>query len=1675
MLAVRLSKLESKLKLGLLAGLLLSALGSAYAACQVSSGDGCSFNSHTWTFVTENRLPETIQSITPQDAGTQLSYTVKTPDTCHKLGNGGFKIDGISGGTTCKLGVHVKKGKAEGKVNIKLASGSAFNAAYKLPQPPHLKIIPNGATFKPGQHAHFQIKNQGGDMTQPVVIHRPDSLPQSVVQISDNTCQNTKLGEGDKCHVGIGAVSGVKNAYQGHLDVCAGEPCNDANKLGDIKVGVKPQAIGVQGPSFEPFIGQDFQLKVTNQSNASIKPAIDEIPNGVSQVDNSDNTCRGQTLQGGDSCYFVLRGDNRDLKGRSVQIQVKDLNDQVYGSESGSINFKQPQFKVTTEQDQSFYQPGETMTVNVKPIGGSIYKLKATNLQNLTQQSTTCQDDKQSTSCQSIFKVSDEPEVGKQAEVTFSSHYADDSQIQKEIAGFKLSIEDAQNHYTNAPLQLMVTTQSSQKLTGIAPQDLPNGIEKLDSGKDRCQGSLDPSDGSCHIYLQANNQLKNLSHQGKLIKVGADHASTQMQLVTFKPPFKLDLLNKKPSIGEKFELNVTNQSDNQVNNLKVEAPKGIKVLPQGCSEQGSLAPGSSCNFYLQVGDEPVNPNEQKTLTVVSDYGRNTSSPFTIKLPELKASLSPSGQLQMGKILTVTVASKSGNAKLQNIHYTGLKDLEPQGDTKQCDTVDPGSSCVFKFKAKTSGAGGTGKLTLVGEHSQSKQVSVSIADLPQLDVQLDPSSNLHIGKTLKVTIQAKQDDVSLENVTYKDLKNLEVTGDKKQCKLVKPGSSCVLEFKPQYSGAGGQGELTLTSEYAKDQQASVSIAKLPNLQLVEAPFFEEPTVQNIIIENTGTISPIQLTSFTKQQKTPAVGGGVYCYNNNLCDSVTEAEVPYSSQDGDIAPCGQFLQPGQQCQIQLRAPGNSWGTNLFEISGDFNNSPLVVPVNVIDSKVEVHSSDANHYSYLTKLNNDELPTWAGPTTNALKTYTVQIENKGPFDLNLTRKGSMFPTDNYQSLLTDQCSGKSVAKGNQCDIDILADSEGQGGGDNQLSGVLTLFNRNANREPLVALPIVNRACGYEDGGNPYYVADHLIRKIPNIEGTEPTNAKSRKKLEENHLLRVQGIYTANLQNGGKRDYKPLGSSVQANIDQASIASQKSAYVTDEPCWGAGAKGNIHFQSNSSTHYTDFQLQQYIPVSAWTSNSQYIQAYDDATYYKGKCGHDPEKIGERRYPFAVYRKLIIGGDFTHIDGVPNSTAIAAFGRIRGSSDKHNKLHSIATLSAGDSVNAMVMGSQDFYAAGFFDKISTRGYATQVNNIARYDGAIWHALGKGVTNKASSKPAVINTMTRDGNNLYIGGSFDTVGDGDKNSGGLAYWQIDKSLWQPITKNEGGSVRALLITDYNNKKTLWVGGDFKGGIGHVNLSNIDGLNIPSDNNLEPLSDGNHIIVSALAYDTKHHQLIAGGQFKVCDGDSCGYGLAVLDLAKANSSWQPFYAQVDGAPIVTSNLANGRIDSLLYFDAYNVDEASDNALLVGGTFYSGCDPNQCDKDDIQHAIKYDYDSKQWASFFSPPVNGSVQTQIYNNENIYLGGNFSTFGEISDKKMDIAQAGLSRDELPQLEAVGLGSSQAEVEGSEDKILGGSVKSMAFMDSVALSPLQDPLSEPIMGSIHHLHACKGVPKGH
>jgi hypothetical protein len=197
-----------------------------------------------------------------------------------------------------------------------------------------------------------------------------------------------------------------------------------------------------------------------------------------------------------------------------------------------------------------------------------------------------------------------------------------------------------------------------------------------------------------------------------------------------------------------------------------------------------------------------------------------------------------------------------------------------------------------------------------------------------------------------------------------------------------------------------------------------------------------------------------------------------------------------------------------------------------------------------------------------------------------------------------------------------------------------------------------------------------------------------------------------------------------------------------------------------------------------------------------------------------------------------------------------------------------------------------DIYAGGGFSQAGT--CTTGCLAIARWDGARWHALDKGIRQAITAMafdstgalyvagnaglekwddtawnwlgdPPIpvlgIETMAFDRNDvLYIGGSFKSI-QGCPDCWGIAKW--NGTAWAPLDRGIFGTVRALAV---DSKNTLYVGGDFQNITGSA--ANCDACRYIATWNgttWAPLASVPDKQVRTLLFDSAN-QLYAGGDF-----------------------------------------------------------------------------------------------------------------------------------------------------------------------------------------------------------------------
>jgi len=232
--------------------------------------------------------------------------------------------------------------------------------------------------------------------------------------------------------------------------------------------------------------------------------------------------------------------------------------------------------------------------------------------------------------------------------------------------------------------------------------------------------------------------------------------------------------------------------------------------------------------------------------------------------------------------------------------------------------------------------------------------------------------------------------------------------------------------------------------------------------------------------------------------------------------------------------------------------------------------------------------------------------------------------------------------------------------------------------------------------------------------------------------------------------------------------------------------------------------------------------------------------------------QVGSSTYPqvFALAvlgSDLYVGGIFRTADG--SATNIAKWSV---SANEWSPLGSGVSGYLGGLVFTLAVSGTDLYVGGIF-----RTADGSAANIAKWNGSAWSALGSGVS--GGELGGVVSTLAVSGPDLYVGGNFTTAGDSAANN--IAKW--DGSAWSALGSGllKTGGVGAIAVAG----RDLYVGGAFTtaGGTLATNIARWDG------SAWSALGSGvNNGGVSELA--VVGSDLYVGGNFTTAGGKASAY-------------------------------------------------------------------------------------------------------------------------------------------------------------------------------------------------------------
>jgi trimeric autotransporter adhesin len=394
---------------------------------------------------------------------------------------------------------------------------------------------------------------------------------------------------------------------------------------------------------------------------------------------------------------------------------------------------------------------------------------------------------------------------------------------------------------------------------------------------------------------------------------------------------------------------------------------------------------------------------------------------------------------------------------------------------------------------------------------------------------------------------------------------------------------------------------------------------------------------------------------------------------------------------------------------------------------------------------------------------------------------------------------------------------------------------------------------------------------------------------------------------------------------------------------------------------------------------------------NANYIAEWDGATWSAPSTGLIFQS-GVSAFAHDAFGNLYAAGTFTNAGGViiegiakREASVWAAFGSMGAGS-------LVSVPRDGLQINALVFdASGNLYAGGI---IASAG-GVSVNNIVKWDGSAWSALGAGITG------GTVNTMAIDSQgNLYVGGVKDSY-----SAGFVDKW--NGSTWSALGSGFSGydlwdNVYALACDKSGN---LYAGGSFLfvGGVSANDIAKWDG------NAWSVLGLGVSGTVNALAFDNSGNLYAAGGF-------TTAGGVSATNIAKWDGgNWSALGSGVTGGIVYTmafdsqGNLyvgGQGGPDSIGFVDTWNGSNWS--SIGTAGTLFANYGgPGSiaalaCDKFGNVYAggnfffiggVTANAIAKWDGNAWSPPgsaVGGWVSAEVFDSSgNLYVAGLDSAF--------------------------------------------------------------------------------------
>lgn len=275
--------------------------------------------------------------------------------------------------------------------------------------------------------------------------------------------------------------------------------------------------------------------------------------------------------------------------------------------------------------------------------------------------------------------------------------------------------------------------------------------------------------------------------------------------------------------------------------------------------------------------------------------------------------------------------------------------------------------------------------------------------------------------------------------------------------------------------------------------------------------------------------------------------------------------------------------------------------------------------------------------------------------------------------------------------------------------------------------------------------------------------------------------------------------------------------------------------------------------------------------------------------------------------------------------------------------------LGVNGTVLAIAINGSDIYVGGSF----TMAGNVNANNIAKWDGSAWSALGSGENNGTNGNVLAIAVS---GNCIYVGGNFSAAGGSSVNN--IAKW--DGNTWAALGSGTNGDVRAICASS----NEVYVGGVFAiaGGVSANNIARWNG------NTWSTLGSGSNNGANGPVYAiaVQESNVYVGGSFLTAGGVSAD-NVALWN--SSTGSWSPLGSGV------------------------NLDV---NALVVNGSdVYVGGMFTMAGSASAKKIVKWN--GNNWSALGDGMSGGDVNAIAIIGSELYAGGSFTTAGNVGANKI------------------------------------------------------------------------------